>query len=352
MKLTDLSIRKLKLTSSGRKIFFDDALGGFGVRVSPRHKTFVVLHGTGKHRQYRTIGRYPDWSLSDARSEAKKLLAGPSVPRSHARYRDAVNKFLEDCETRNRRETIRQYKNYLNAFSWNRKVADIGRANVLSHLRKYRGRPAAEVHALRTLKVFFNWCVRHEIVDRNPIAGERVSPAPARERYLTADEIRAIWKYDYPHYSTIVKLCLLTGQRRSEVAAIQLDWIQDDLLIFPATITKNKRSHTIPLSDRVKALLVDTPFGKHGPWNGWANGKRRIDREVPIEHWTLHDLRRTYSTLMAEIGTPIHVTERLLNHVSGTVSGVARIYNRYSYLEEMRRAQAQYEAYLVSIVDS
>lgn len=233
--------------------------------MSPRHKTFVVLHGAGKSRQYRTIGRYPDWSLSDARSEAKRLLAGPSVTRSHARYPDTVNNFLEDCETRNRPETIRQYKNYLNAFPWNRKVADIGRANVLSHLRKYRGHPAAEVHALRTLKVFFNWCVRHEILDRNPIAGERVSPTPARERYLTPDEIRAIWKYEDPHYSTIVKLCLPTGQRRSEVASIEPDWIHDDLLTFPPTITKNKRRHTIPISDQVKALLVDTPFGTHGP---------------------------------------------------------------------------------------
>lgn len=226
-------------------------------------------------------------------------------------------------------------------------------ARTFSHIcGKYRGRPAAEVHALRTLKVFLNWCVRHEIIDRNPIAGERVSPTPARERYLTADEIRAIWEYEDPHYSTIVKLCLLTGQRRSEVASIEPDWIHDDLLTLPATITKNKRRHTIPVSDQVKALLVDTPFGKHGPWNGWANGKRRIDQAVRIPHWTLHDLRRTFSTLMAEIGTPIHITERLLNHVSGTVSGVASVYNRYSYLDEMRAAQHNYERHLARIIDS
>src|SRR5690606_33112582 len=142
------------------------------------------------------------------------------------------------------------------------------------------GRPAAEVHALRTLKVFFNWCVRHEILDRNPIARETVSPTPARERYLTADEIRAMWEYEDPQYSPGARLRPLTGQRRSGVASTEPDWMRDGLLTLPSPITKNKRRHTIPVSDQVKALLVDTPFGHHGAWNGWANGNRRIAHAV------------------------------------------------------------------------
>jgi integrase len=346
LKLTDLSVRRLKPPESGRKIFFDDALPGFGIRVSTRYKTFVVLHGTGKGRQYRTIGRFPDWSLADARKEAKSILGGPKVFRSHSKYPDAVENFLQDCESRNRPETIRQYKNYLNAFPWKKKVSGISRADVLSHLQGYRDRPAAHVHALRSLKVFFNWCVRQEILDRNPIAGEKTIPIPSRERVLSPEEIRAVWEYEDPHYSTIVKLCLLTGQRRSEIAAIEPGWIQDDALTFPARVTKNKRQHTIPITDLIKALLSEVPYGKNGPWNGWSNGKRRIDRSVQIPHWTIHDLRRTYSTIMAEIGTPIHITERLLNHASGTVSGIAQVYNRHSYFEEMRGAQEKYEKYI------
>jgi integrase len=94
-------------------------------------------------------------------------------------------------------------------------------------------------------------------------------------------------------------------------------------------------------------------FGENGAWNGWSNGKKRIDRYVSIPHWTIHDLKRTYSTIMAEIGTPIHITERLLNHASGTTtSGVVGIYNRYSYMDEMREAQENYEKCLDLIIRS
>ena len=160
-------------------------------------------------------------------------------------------------------------------FPWKKKVSGISRADVLSHLEGYRGRPVAHVHSLRSLKVFFNWCVRQEILDRNPIAGEKTIPIPSRERVLSPKEIRAIWEYEDPHFSTILKLCLLTGQRRSEIAAIETGWILDGTLTFPASITKNKRRHTIPFTDQTKALLSEVPFGKNGPWNGWSNGKRR-----------------------------------------------------------------------------
>lgn len=71
---------------------------------------------------------------------------------------------------------------------------------------------------------------------------------------------------------------------------------------------------------------------------------------MQIPHWTIHDLRLTYSTIMAEIGTPIHITERLINHASGTVSGIAQVYNRYSYFEEMRKAQDRYEKFISELL--
>lgn len=169
---------------------------------------------------------------------------------------------------------------------------------------------------------------------------------------LSPEEIKVLWDYEYPHFSTIVKLCLLTGQRRSEIAAIAPDWINTDVLTIPANVAKNKRRHTIPISPQVLGLLEDVPFGRNGVYNGWSNGKRRIDKHVNIPHWTLHDLRRTFSTIHAELGTPIHITERLLNHASGSVSGVVGVYNRYSYLDEMRAAQSKYETCLANIVRS
>jgi integrase len=85
--------------------------------------------------------------------------------------------------------------------------------------------------------------------------------------------------------------------------------------------------------------------------NGWSNLKTRFDRSVDgVAPWTLHDLRRTFATNLAALGTPIHVTEKLLNHVSGTVSGVAAIYNRHAYIDEMRAAISNWEKRVAEIV--
>lgn len=69
-----------------------------------------------------------------------------------------------------------------------------------------------------------------------------------------------------------------------------------------------------------------------------------------VAHFTIHDLRRAFSSMMAEIGTPILVTEKLLNHISGSFGGVAGIYNRYTYLPEMRKALEASEAHLKGIL--
>jgi integrase len=69
-----------------------------------------------------------------------------------------------------------------------------------------------------------------------------------------------------------------------------------------------------------------------------------------VTDWTLHDLRRTFATIHARIGTPIHVTERLLNHISGTQAGIVSVYQRHTYLPEMRKAMEAYEDELLRIV--
>jgi integrase len=91
--------------------------------------------------------------------------------------------------------------------------------------------------------------------------------------------------------------------------------------------------------------------------NGWSNSKAAFDRLIrgeaeksPVNPWTLHDLRRTFATSLAALGTPIHVTEKLLNHVSGQISGVAAIYNRHAYLDEMRQAIEKWEDRLATLL--
>ena len=87
-------------------------------------------------------------------------------------------------------------------------------------------------------------------------------------------------------------------------------------------------------------------YSDEKPFNGWGKAKEVFDHPLSFSDYTLHDLRRTYSSTMAKLGVPIHVTEKLLNHVSGSISGVAAVYNRHSYWDEMREAVAAYDDYI------
>ena len=85
-------------------------------------------------------------------------------------------------------------------------------------------------------------------------------------------------------------------------------------------------------------------------FNGWSKSKETFDKGCEISPWTLHDLRRTFATNLAALGTPIHVTEKLLNHVSGTTGGLVGIYQRHAYADEMRTAMLTWEKRLSAII--
>lgn len=332
MRLTDLAIKKLKFESK-QKIHRDDTLPGFGVRVGKQSKTFVVMYGP--KRRLKTLGRYPAVSLSGARSEAKRFLATQTDRRLSMTFLEASEAYLEECRSRLRPATVRQYEYFLGLPNFRCDVADVTRQMLLP----YMIRP----HATVSYKTFFNWCIKNDLANRNPLIGEKAQYNTPRSRVLSAEELKQVWAYERPPFSDIVKLLILTGQRRNEIALLEEDWITE-VITIPATITKNKREHILPYGELTKRYL------KPMLHNGWSKSKARLDKAVPIPHWTLHDLRRTFSTIHAEIGTPIHVTEKLLNHVSGTQSGVVGIYNRHTYIEEMTTAVETYEAHIAKLV--
>ena len=187
----------------------------------------------------------------------------------------------------------------------------------------------------------------------------------SRSRVLTDAELAAVWTaagQAEGHFGTIVRLLILTGMRRGECAALQKSWIRASTISLPGTATKNGRDHAFPIA-AVGASLLKAAIPRDGsallfpargttdtPFNGWSKSKVALDTQCKIEPWTLHDLRRTFATNLAALGTPIHVTEKLLNHVSGTVSGVAAIYNRHAYMDEMRAAIDAWEKRLSVIL--
>jgi integrase len=208
---------------------------------------------------------------------------------------------------------------------------------------------------LANIKTFFRWCVERGVIERSP--AERVR-APAlevsRDRVLTDDELRAVWTASLRntgHYGRIVRLLLLTGQRREEVAAMA--WSELDLAArswtLPAQRTKGARLHMVPLSDlmigelsavdRVGRLLFQSTADPEGdrPFSGWTKAKLALDKASGVTNWRLHDLRRTAATGMARLGISPPVIERVLNHAS-SAGPLAAIYQRYDYAKEKREA--------------
>jgi integrase len=173
-----------------------------------------------------------------------------------------------------------------------------------------------------------------------------------RERLLTDAELVAIWKAaPDSDYGRIVRLLMLTAQRR-EIGALRWPEIEGEeetaLIALPGSRTKNHRQHDVPLSAPalveieacLKASGRDLVFGKgEGGYSGWSRSKEALDVAADLKQpWTLHDLRRTAATRMADLGVQPHVIEAILNHVSGHKAGVAGIYNRSTYAAEKRAA--------------
>jgi integrase len=165
-----------------------------------------------------------------------------------------------------------------------------------------------------------------------------------------------------------VSALILTGQRRDEVGGLvwgELD-LDGGLWTLPAARSKNRREHTIPLAPlavkilRAQRRFPDSPFlfsAGEKPPSGFAKAKERLDKSVikqnggePIDHWTLHDLRRTTASGMAKIGVDLPVIEKVLNHVSGSFAGIVGIYQRHDFAAEKRAALDNWAARVAAIV--
>jgi integrase len=212
----------------------------------------------------------------------------------------------------------------------------------------------------------------------SPVTGMKLPARErARDRALTDDELRWLWRaceaVEWP-FGPLVKLLLLTAQRRKEVAGIEraeLD-LEKGIWAMPREKAKNNRAHTVQLSTAALKVLNSIPqiggrfvFTVTGtaPVSGFSRAKRRLDAAMlatkrdelsadcePIPHWTLHDLRRTATTGMAQLNIPPHVVDKVLNHISGTIRGVAAVYNRFEYLDERRAALEAWGRYVSALV--
>jgi integrase len=216
-------------------------------------------------------------------------------------------------------------------------------AQVLAGVERGSG-PFARNRVRTTLSAFFSWLIREGLIDVNPVVGTgKANEGPSRDRVLSGAELAEVWHAATGTFGDIIRLLLLTGQRRNEIGFLR--WSEIDfcrgMIVFPPERTKNKLKHELPLAPQALAILQERQRkGDHvfREFN-WYRGKLALDARLKgVAPWRLHDLRRTCATGMAEIGVQPHIIEAVLNHVSGHKSGVAGIYNRAKYEPELRAA--------------
>jgi integrase len=397
-KLTDLFVERVKPPARGRVEYFDASFGGLALRVSDGgHKSWSLHFRIGGRLRRYTIGTYPAIKPADARRRAQHALD---------RLRDGIDPIEEKragrlaSPARNLGELVRDYlerkkrnvaaNTYrVTSHTFDRDILPIlGRMSIktitradVNHVIDEVLARGSDVHANRVLarlRAFFNWAVERGEVAASPLVGMKLpTKERPRDRVLSDDEMRWLWKaceaVEFP-FGPLTKLLLLTAQRRNEVAG--MEWPEVDFKnrtwIEPREKTKNDRTHEVQLSGPAIELLRSIPrisenfiFTSSGekPVSGFSHAKRRLDQAMlaakrdelgadcdPIPHWTLHDLRRTGATGMARLNFLPHFVDKILNHTSGTIRGVAAVYNRFEYLEERRAALEAWGQFIENLV--
>jgi integrase len=389
MKLTASNVKTIPLPDSKTDHFEpDDAMPNFYVRVRGNKagnikRNFYVqrrFNGT----QYREdLGSVYQVSLTDAREAARiifgKMAQGinPGAERAKARQQAAIVKLtLADVGERYvnaKRDTLtvtsikaakRNFRDHWAALA-KRPIGEIGRAEVAAVLQKMRKDygDAAAARARSVLSSAFVWAMREGLCEVNPIIGTN-NPAEAlqsRDRVLDNAELTAVWRgVEDDDFGKIVKLLILTGARRSEISFLRWSEISGNTITIPRSRAKNGVELKLTLPPLAMQILESVPrrgdavFGKNGRgYSRWSFWKDKLDARLggSVKPWRLHDLRRSAATGMAEIGIEPHIIEAVLNHISGHKGGVAGVYNRARYTEQMRIALQRWANHVAGLLN-
>jgi integrase len=401
--LTDITIRKLLASPPPKRIEHADGkvAGLFFITQPSGAASWAVRYRFGGAPRKVTLGAFAALDLKAARRAAEeargKIARGedPAAAKQASRaaakaeregetdlVEKVVEKFIEryaKAQTRDWRETERLLeKNAVKEWK-GRRLSTITPPQIHDLLDGItdRGAPIAANRVLAQLKVLGGWAVERGIIEKNPFEGIKPPASEkgrARERVLDDVEIKLVWNaadvIDWP-FGPIIKLLLLTGARRDEVA--HMEWRELDLdravWTLPASRSKNGREHAIPLSDMALEVLRSLPriersgfvftTNARTPVSGFSKAKPALDCAVaelagedasPIPGWVLHDLRRTVATNLQRLGVRLEVTEAVLNHVSGSRAGIVGVYQKHDYANEKRLALEAWAKRVAEIV--
>ncbi|MGE0714099.1 MAG: tyrosine-type recombinase/integrase [Alphaproteobacteria bacterium] len=407
MRFTQRSIEALRCPE-GRKdaLYFDEIQKGLAVRVTATGgRSYLAQYTLAGQKRRVPLGSCSAVTLATAREAAQAIMGDvakaidPAAQRKTLRAAAArASLSLGDlvdtwCKLHLARKRSRYSEEAVRALrraftrEWSAPAESLTRSAVVRALDALTradkvamaGRTAAYGRAC------FTWANRRGTIDVNPFsklpsAGAR----PKRERVLTDAELADVWRAAEGTpgpFGTVVRLLILTGQRREEVAGMAWAETSADRTTWTiaAARTKNGVAHVVPLaplaSDIVRNLAALGPLvmpgDTGGPFNGWSRAKARLDERIAaarakaagvalademdlsayaIPAWTLHDLRRTLATGLQRLGVRLEVTEAVLNHVGGSRAGIVGIYQRHDWQVEKRAALEAWAQHVAAVV--
>lgn len=378
VRLTDKTIANLSAEPGQRMEVPDDLQRGLRIRVTDKgQKTWSVQRRIDGRKRRFTIGVYPEISLVEARQKAARLLvqaedgydpveekrkrrAEPDQP-AKLTLDVAIERYAQQVrgDSRYQREKVSTLRRELAPLLGKptEDLTDLDLRDVLD--RKALMAPIAANRLMSALKVFCKWIAQRGLTETDLAASltKLVRERP-RDRVLSLEEVRAVWEASgqlgHP-FGPVVKLLILTAQRREEVASMRWEEIdfQNKMWSIPGERTKNAQPHLVPLSEPAIEVLKEVavlqgPMSGQGlvftttgntPPSGFSRAKRRLDDLSGIKDWRLHDLRRTVVSHMADNGVDALVADRILNHVaSSTLGTVQRTYQKSQMLPQRQAA--------------
>jgi len=361
--LTDRVVQQAK--AGGARVEIADAvLPGLYLIVQPTGvKSWAVRYRTGRRTRKLTLpGRYPVLSLAKAREAARRALESvtdgedPAAAKSAGTPADDTlaayialyrEKHVSTVRPGTAGNINRELERIQDAWP-GRSLRSISKKDVIAVIDKAMKRgPSAGVTAWKVAKAFFAWCEAREEDYASPARSIR-KPAKekSRDRVLDDAELKLTWEAAEAASGAagaLIKLLILSGARRNEMTELARGEIAADAIELPGERTKNGLPHTIPITPMIRRVLetlpstgkfvlngTDRPFGDH------SGAKAKVT--PAIRPWTLHDLRRSFASGLQRLGIAPHIVELALNHRSGTFSGVAGIYQRHRYANEVCEA--------------
>jgi integrase len=323
-------------------------------------RSWAVRYSLNGRRHKHTLAPYPRLGLADAREAARAALKEVARGNDPSRAADAsltaaVALYKEKHVAKLRPTTAQYIRRELDhaVKHWpGKELADISRRDVIALVDQIERRGvSARNTALKVLGAFFKFCEGRDLIAVSPARGVKRIATSERERVLSDSELTAVWnaadKINGP-FGAFTKLLILTGARRNEIAKLEWSEVGADVIELPAAKVKTAMRLRIPLTATMRAVLDSLPksgrFVLCGNHSLHVSGMAAEILKVELsEHWTWHDLRRSFASGLQRLGIRFEVIEAALNH---KVKGIAGTYQKYDFEPEIKTALERWSKHI------